>query len=78
MSTTSRSLYETLQIYGELPQIILFEPLNRNLRDDPRSDKLLAKVGKSRDKLAAIEFDVTSPNQAARQLPRVGRCSASR
>jgi TolB-like protein len=59
---TAFALYdETLEAYGELPTI-LYEPLNRKLRDDPRWDELLEKVGKSSEQLAAIEFDVTLPN----------------
>ena len=59
---TAFALYdEALEAYGELPTI-LYEPLNRKLRDDPRWDELLVKAIKSSEQLAAIEFDVTLPN----------------
>ena len=50
-----------LILYQNAPVNFPKEPMLRNIHDDPRWNELLKKLGKSREQLAAIEFNPKLP-----------------
>jgi TolB-like protein/thioredoxin-like negative regulator of GroEL len=57
------ALDEMLERDGDLPGIILYEPLLWGLHDDPRWEELLVKIGKSPEDLAEVEFEWNLPGK---------------
>lgn len=49
------------ELYQNAPVNFPKEPMLRNIHDDPRWNELLKKLGKSREQLAAIEFNPKLP-----------------